>query len=276
MRFLYGGVPNDAVDATIQTATIPTETDICDTTVTASDATGLINALSNATSGNIICLTDGTYTLTTSQVTDYGDNGLPLIPSAITLVWLGENVVIEREASAPAFRLFHVKDTGSLTLENVTLSDGDAGTRHGGAIYARGPVTLRDVTITDNFARRGGGVRVNGAPLTITGSTFQGNTSDREGGAIYISGTDVNVDLSASQFISNSTQNSGGAVYLSGTATTFTVDDVFFQSNQAKSGGAIFAVPATLERVTRDTAITGGNLLVVHLSLNRFGDRLVL
>jgi predicted outer membrane repeat protein len=220
-----------------------------------SDTASLITAITDANNSvdiNTVCLADGTYTLTASQVTDYGTNGLPLITSDITLVGLGDNVVIERELGAPAFRLLHVKDTGALTLENVTLSNGDGGTTHGGAIYARGPVTLRDVTITDNFARRGGGVRMNGAPLTITGSTFQGNTSDREGGAIYISGTDVNVDLSTSQFISNSTQNSGGAVYLSGTATTFTADDVFFQSNQAKSGGAIFAVPATLD-ITNST-----------------------
>jgi len=94
----------------------------CDNNV--SNATTLINALSNATSGTTICLADGTYTLTSSQVTDHGTNGLPLITSDITLIGLGDNVDITLVgAGAPAFRLFHVKDTGALKLVNVTLSD---------------------------------------------------------------------------------------------------------------------------------------------------------
>ena len=113
---------------------------------------------------------DCTYNLTAAYAADpdgYGPVGLPPITTPITL--LGSNTTITRNATA-AFRLFYVTTTGSLTIENVTLSNGLAqggngghaqydggggGGGMGGAIFNRGALTLTNVTLTGNKALGG-------------------------------------------------------------------------------------------------------------------------
>ena len=63
-----------------------------------------------------------THTLTTVEDTTYGDTGLPLVTSTITIV--GHGSTIERGAGAPEFRLLAVSCTGKLTLEKLTLRGG--------------------------------------------------------------------------------------------------------------------------------------------------------
>jgi hypothetical protein len=99
----------------------------CDVNVTANDTALLISAI---TAGNTfgapytICLTNSSYTLNQVDNEDVynGDNALPVITGDITIV--GNGVTIMRDGAAPAFRFFHVAPGGSLTLENVTLSNG--------------------------------------------------------------------------------------------------------------------------------------------------------
>ncbi len=71
----------------------------------------------------------GAATITLSTPNDASDpNGASafLINALVTIEGPTGNssVTIARAGSAPAFRLFDVTDTGSLTLENLTLSGG--------------------------------------------------------------------------------------------------------------------------------------------------------
>ncbi len=89
-------------------------------------------------------MTQSVYNLTAvDNVTD-GANGIPSITSDITIV--GNGAIIERGSGAPAFRLFHVAANGSLTLEDLTVSGGNASGAapgdDGGAIYNRGTLIL--------------------------------------------------------------------------------------------------------------------------------------
>lgn len=120
----------------------------CTTIISAGDTAGLISAI-NAANGSAgtpdtICLTSSSYTITAVDNTTNGANGLPSITSDITIV--GNGAVINRGAAAPAFRLFHVAVNGKLSLEDLTISGGNASgaapADAGGAIYNRGTLIL--------------------------------------------------------------------------------------------------------------------------------------
>src|SRR5262249_39700669 len=90
----------------------------------AGDVACLIKAITTAnTNGqtNTITLQAGTYTLMTVHNTTDGPNGLPSVTSTLTITGEGaESTIIERQTSAPQFRLLHVGAAGSLTIEGLT------------------------------------------------------------------------------------------------------------------------------------------------------------
>ena len=114
----------------------------------------------------------------------YGPDGLPAIANNVTIN--GNGATIERDSSAPNFRLFYVSggfgglETGSLTLNNLTLEGGMAqggssgrgggGLGAGGAIFSQGTVILTGVTLASNQA--------------VGGSTYSGFSYENGGGGM--------------------------------------------------------------------------------------------
>jgi hypothetical protein len=90
----------------------------CDITIPATDTTSLISAIitgNSAGSPYRICLSNSTYTLTTSNNSaSDGPNGLPVITSDITLHGLG--------AGAEIIGSLQVSGAGRLTLRNVSVN----------------------------------------------------------------------------------------------------------------------------------------------------------
>jgi hypothetical protein len=153
--------------------------------------------------------------LSATDNTANGATGLPRITDGAGLTVVGggtktTTTTIERSATlaTPAFRLFEVAAGGSLTLRNLTLQGGMAGSyltpqgtaaiAQGGAIYNGGSLALDGVTLRNNTARgagnysywyspmpgvdgAGGAVFSNGA-LTVTGSAFMNNVAAGGGG----------------------------------------------------------------------------------------------
>lgn len=78
-----------------------------------------------------------------------------------------------------------------LNLENLELRDGSNANRRGGAVRVEGrfTVTLRNTTVVDNVAARGGGVYIDGAndaELVIdAASTISNNTATVSGGGVF-------------------------------------------------------------------------------------------
>ena len=144
-----------------------------------------------------------------------------------------------------------------LSLDNVTITR-TQGAYNGGALYAEGNVTIVDSTFTDNIATADGGVLYawNGdRTVSISNSTFDGNTAGFQGGAILA----ANVTVTGSTFTENNAY-AGGAIFATTTATvtisTFTDNDAAFSS-----GGAIFAPAATVANSIfrgNDAASSGG------------------
>ena len=95
----------------------------------AGDVPCLIDAINEANANgeaNTIRLAAGTYTLTAADNgPPSGGNGLPVITSPLTITGRGaDNTIIERDASAPRFRILEVATTGTLTLKRLTLRGG--------------------------------------------------------------------------------------------------------------------------------------------------------
>src|SRR5215510_9881578 len=128
----------------------------------AGDVQCLIDAIHDANANgttNRIRLEAGTYTLTAVDNDTDGRNGLPSItsPRPLTIQGAGaEATIIERDPSAPGFRLFHVAATGALTLQGLTLRRGtidfSGGPLLGGGIWNRGTLTIRHSTLAGNMA----------------------------------------------------------------------------------------------------------------------------
>lgn len=93
-----------------------------------------------------------TQTLTAVNNTNYGATGLPTIRTPITLA--GNGSTIRRANTVPAFRIFSVAKTGSLTLQKTIVTGGtSAGSKFGG----------------------GGGLLNYGGTLNLNSSTVSGN-----------------------------------------------------------------------------------------------------
>ena len=182
----------------------------------------------------------------------------------LTIDGSGANVTI---SGNNAFRVFAlVSGTGDiLNLNALTIANG-GGFGFGGAIYnLGGTLTITDSTFSGNSAGTGGAIYNqlynDGGTLTITNSTFSGNTSEY-GGGIYNEG--ATVSITASTFSGNSAANDGGGIY-NDDAGLVTVTDSTFSANQSIFGGGIINDHGTLSITNstfsdNSTKIAGGGV----------------
>lgn len=166
-----------------------------------------------------IHLEGGTYTLKGVDNDTDGPNGLPSIKRSIGITSCDDaDPIIERDASqsTPPFRIFHISEAegsggdfnGSLSLTGITVRNGS--TPHdGGGIFNRGQLFVRDGTITNNTALRGGGIANEGKRInesaraeiaTLINCTIGSNTAtisdptDGGGGIRNDEGTELRLE----------------------------------------------------------------------------------
>lgn len=210
------------------------------------------------------------YTLTDSETTaseKNGADGLPQIKGDIRIDGRGSSIV---RTSLSRFRLIQIRPGAELTLNDVTVTNGVAGT--GGAILDQGTLTLNHTTLDSNSAGEGGGLYVaHGARARVIGGRFVANHSTGRGGAIANSGTLV---VEGTTITANtSTKQGGGIVDNSDGALTLT--DTVVTRNLAGTGGggiAIFgkgAVTVSGGHIRGNTSQTGpGGVYLDGGSLN--------
>ncbi len=133
----------------------------------AGDVACLIAAINTANANgevNLIRLEAGTYTLTAVNNDTDGSNGLPSVTSPLTIGGNGSgNTIIERAATAPLFRVFHVGQSGLLNLAessavaivNSTFAENEAEFGFGGGLFVAGGVVV-NTTIANNFSHGDG------------------------------------------------------------------------------------------------------------------------
>lgn len=168
---------------------------------------------------------------------------LPQITSDITIEGNGYTL-----SGDGRFRIFDVR-AGKLTINNLTLADGDTGSNsaeHGGAIRLRGSarVDVNDSTLRNNKSFYGGAIAVEDKTtrLFINRSSFVGNEAGESGGAIYSFGGGT-ISISNSSFVGNRTRtgvfSTGGAI--SAENPVFVdISNSTFIGNVARIGGAIY------------------------------------
>ena len=174
---------------------------------------------------------------------------LPLPPIRGTITIEGGGHAISGDNK---FSIFEV-DGGRLTINNLTLMNGNSAT-NGGAIRVRnhGQVTVNDSAFQRNKAADGGGAIYTywpGTRLTINRSRFADNRGYWGGGAIQMWGGTV--DISNSSFVDNWTRGTGGAIGVQ-EGHEISITNSTFVGNDAGRGGAIGGghLPITLTHLT--------------------------
>ena len=210
-------------------------------------------------------------------------NGLPSISSQITIN--GNGSTIERSGAAPKFRIFHVGNSGVLTLNQVTVSGGFAdgiinGRLGGGILNNSGTLTLVDSSVSANNADFGGGIaNVSStvqALMTLTNSAVSNNTikadnlgSGGAGAGIYnASGaaTLINSTVSGNDAknVGGSGSSGGGIFNVSGifAATVSLTNSTVSNNNSTFQGGGIHNAGSTVSLtnsiVAQNTGSAGG------------------
>ena len=197
---------------------------------------------------------DGADVITlTADITLTGE--LPRIISDITIDGAGFTISGDDE-----FRIFYVDMGGSLTLQNIHLTEGrshndisfisawgstDYSESGGAIIVNRGSrLELVNSRFTDNTATDFGGVLdAWDSEVVVIDSEFSGNRAE-DGGAIA-SALSV-VTISNSSFDGNRVRDDGGALQVF--SSTAYVSDSTFTGNRAHEGGAIYVFRGTVEQ----------------------------
>jgi hypothetical protein len=140
-----------------------------------------------------------------------------------------------------SFGHFSITENINVTLNNLTLSNGNHMMSCGGTIYNKGNLTINNCSFLNNKAKTSGvihNVDV-GANLTIIGSYFDGNSSQTSGGTIS---TGAKATITNCCFKNNSAEQ-GGAIHNAitgyGTSGNLEITNCIFENNIANKGAAI-------------------------------------
>ncbi len=104
-------------------------------------------------------------------------SGELVLNKSLTIVGPGANLLsIQRDASAPIFRVFNISPASVIAnISGLTIANGFS-TASGGGIQTFGTLTLANTTISGNVALNGGGIYNNFGTLIVDGSTISGNS----------------------------------------------------------------------------------------------------
>ena len=127
-------------------------------------------------------------------------------------------------------RIFTVKHNGNLTINNLTMRNGNAD--NGGAIRINdGRVIINNSTVRHNTANvNGGAIWVRGGSLTIQNSTVRNNSAETNGGAIRTDDGAV-LTIQNSTLKNNEAGNNGGAIWVRN--STYSSENNTMQNNSA-------------------------------------------
>ncbi|XQQ05819.1 MAG: beta strand repeat-containing protein [Leptolyngbya sp. IPPAS B-1204] len=179
-----------------------------------------------------------TGTITLASVLSLTDSAETTINGAGSITVSGNN----------ATRVFNVAAGAAAALNGLIISGGRTIGNNGGGILNNGTLTVSNSTFTGNSAQGngfGGGIYSDGT-LTVSNSTFTGNSAGNPGGAIDNRGT---MTVSNSTFTGNRASG-GGAIDNNG---TLTVSNSTFTGNSAVGGGGILNQPQGRLTVSNST-----------------------
>ena len=185
---------------------------------------------------------NGNFVLTAVHNEQFGSTGLPVITSAVTIDGHGATIRRSSVSGTPNFRILAVDANGALTLNDTTISNGQA-------IY---------------YAAKGGGILSYG-DLTLSGSTISDNAVNGEGGGsgggLYIA-ANSQATISDSQIINNSAASAygtfGGGIAVYGQATILNTT-IAGNVNAGSEGGGEGGGIAVMGQATISGSTISGN-----------------
>ncbi|MFC1572458.1 hypothetical protein ACFL6M_02555 [Candidatus Eisenbacteria bacterium] len=228
------------------------------------------DAIDATTDGDVIELTNGTFT-------GHGNRDIDYLGKAITVRSQSGNAaacIIDCEGSEISphrgFYFHNTEGSGSV-LEEVTVTNGYS--LFGGAVYCfeASPQFLGVVFSSNGADLDGGGIFCVSSTLFLSECSFSGNWAGAEGGAV--SGDDSSPAASGCSFVSNSAGTRGGAIKYEGVTDPTITDCVFTENWATVHAGAVYitghternAVPTLTDLVFSGNFCggTGGALVVI-------------
>jgi predicted outer membrane repeat protein len=157
-------------------------------------------------------------------------------------------------------RLF--ADSGSLTLKNTTVRNGNSNGQDGGAIYSTGTLVIDNSHLlyntTGSEAVSGGAIR-NSGPLTITNSELAYNTGGNAG-AVYPRWSAAVTTITNSNFhdnqATNTTGSGWGGALLAWDGAPITITGSSFSYNVAQGAGGALYIYANSSLVMSDSTLS--------------------
>ena len=162
----------------------------------------------------------------------------------------------------------------NLTLENITLQNGNSPSSGGSITATNINLNLTHTIITNSSAStasfaKGGGLSFSNGNLTINHSTITGNSTSGSGGGLYVQNSDLVVfDSIISE---NSSNKSGGGLFLKSSTATITssvftdnyttnLTDSFIGASTGAGGGIFIQNKKYANTPTREIRITKSNI----------------
>jgi CSLREA domain-containing protein len=222
----------------------------CDNDCSLREAVVAANASPGA---DTIELPAGIYNLTIDGLDDTGSAGDLDATEDLTITGAGREQTIIDGGSADRI----IEATAALSLEGITVRNGQAVASGGGGVRASGTsLSINDSRFTANAGNPGGGVWFSGATLTVEGSEFQGNNGGDFGGGIAYTGLPGPATIRDSVITGNDADGGGGGIFSS--AVDLTIENSRVTENHTRhNGGAIKAGGGRLRIV--DSEISGNS-----------------
>jgi predicted outer membrane repeat protein len=224
-----------------------------------SNSNDLKNYIENRTSGDTVTLNSsgGEFVLNSANTNIIINKTITIKSSSSS-----QNAVINLNKTG---RAFYISSTGSLTLINITIINGNFTGGNGGAIYnTGGSAILTGCNFTNNFAGEGGGAIYNYDGRVNTNHCIFINNSitiGRNGGAIHNYYNNANFTANNCNFENNSITSQGGAIYNERGMVNLTACN--FTSNKAGFGAAIYNIISGSKLYATD-CIFRNNLITIN------------
>ncbi|MCA9945522.1 MAG: CSLREA domain-containing protein, partial [Anaerolineales bacterium] len=255
LLFLCGFVLLAALAPSLQAAgvTVTSTIDESDGSCTDGDCS-LRDAIATAVSGDTINIPSGNYVLTLGEL---------LITKNLTLVGSASIPRLDGNGSS---RVFQISGNVTLTLNNLTVTNGTAVDGGGIAIFG-GNLTLNNSTVASNVAsNNGGGIYLGSSgTVTLNSGAISHNTAVTGGGGVYnMSGSLIQMNGA----IENNSAAAGGGVYVNLIDALFTLAGGIVQQNSStvleSGGGGVYVAQGTVNlnggEISANSGVRGGGL----------------
>ncbi len=215
-------------------AVIPVSADVTIDPDGTGDYATIQEGIDAITAGETVWLVDGTYTGTGNKNLDYGGKNI----AVRSLNDIPEDCLIDCENDNRGFNL-HNDETNAAVIRGMTIRNGSTSNSGGGIRCDGAAVSIRNCIITGNTSGsyHGGGIYLYNASGVIVSETVISNNSADEGGGIYL--FIGSLEMTNCNIVENTSIDYGGGIfqYDSNSSITVTNCTVSYNSSSNTGGG---------------------------------------